>query len=310
MWPASGQRNLQPRIPMKQIALAEARQAVHVYLVETADAARGALGRTRPGVSRRDFVKIGLAALAPPAVSGCLYAAGEPKAVVSPRLSARPGTPTAAPAQGFSRLGLGSDRDGLLYVPPSYSPDTPAPLFVGLHGAGQSGDLWSGYQVRAEALGMVLLAPDSRGSTWDAAQGAFGADVAFVDRALKYTFERCRIDPTHLAMGGFSDGATAALSLGLANGDLFSHLVAYSPGFILAGDGFVGFPRIFVSHGTLDSVIRVTNSRDQIVPFLQQAGYDVVYREFEGEHTVPAAISDAAMSWFLGQAAIVPQVAR
>ncbi len=281
-----------------------------MYLVKTRDSVTQATPQSLSSVSRRDFVKAGLTALATPVVPGCLYSAGEPKAVVSPRLSARPGTPTIAPTQGLSPLGLGSGRDGVLYIPSSYSPDSPAPLFVGLHGAGQSSDLWSGYQTRADALGMVLLAPDSRGWTWDAAEGAFGADVDFVKRALQHTFERCRIHPAHLAMGGFSDGATCALSLGLANGDLFSHVVAYSPGFILEGDQLVGFPRIFVSHGTLDQVIPVKNSRDQIVPFLQQAGFDVVYQEFEGGHAVPAAISDAAMSWFLGQAAIVPQVGR
>lgn len=33
---------------------------------------------------------------------------------------------------------------------------------------------------------------------------------------------------------GFSDGASYALSLGLPNGNLFSHIVAFSPGFMRA----------------------------------------------------------------------------
>ena len=34
---------------------------------------------------------------------------------------------------------------------------------------------------------------------------------------------------------------------------------------------------------------------------LQQAGYDVQYREFNGSHTVPAAIVSQALSWFVGE---------
>jgi len=251
-------------------------------------------------LSRRAFVRAGLAALAAPALPACLGLPPQPQQV-SPRLSARPGTPTATPTPGLSHLGLGTDRDGLLYVPQGYSSDTPMPLFIGLHGNGQSSAYWASYPDRAESRGMVFLAPDSRGQTWDAAEGVFGADVGFMNRALNYTFERCRIDPARIALGGFSDGATCALSLGLANGDLFTHLVAYSPGFILRADAFVGWPQIFVSHGTLDPVIPVGNSRDRIVPYLQGAGYSVVYKEFEGGHAVPSEISDTALDWFFGK---------
>jgi phospholipase/carboxylesterase len=204
------------------------------------------------------------------------------------------------PTLGLSDLGVGGGRDGLLYVPQSYAPDTPAPLFVALHGAGGSGASWVSYAARAEARGMILLAPDSRGSTWDAIRGAFGPDVAFLDQALQHTFDRVRIDPTHVALGGFSDGASYALSLGISNGDLFSHLVAYSPGFVRSADPIVGEPLIYVSHGSQDTVLPVSASRDVIVPSLRGAGYAVTYQEFNGGHTVPAEISEAALDWFVG----------
>jgi len=31
---------------------------------------------------------------------------------------------------------------------------------------------------------------------------------------------------------GFSDGASYALSVGITNGDLFTHVIAFSPGFV------------------------------------------------------------------------------
>jgi len=39
-------------------------------------------------------------------------------------------------------------------------------------------------------------------------------------------------DPARVTLGGFSDGATYALSIGLANGDLFPQVIGCSPGFI------------------------------------------------------------------------------
>ena len=71
----------------------------------------------------------------------------------------------------------------------------------------------------AAYVGVLLLAPDSRGATWDAlpaAQGAFGPDVAFLRGALSQVLSLYRVDPAALAIQGFSDGATYALGLGAA----------------------------------------------------------------------------------------------
>jgi len=249
-------------------------------------------------LSRRDFVRVAVAVAAMPALAGC----DSPTEPTSPRLTARPGEPGTEPVTGISDLGLGGARDGFLYVPESYDPAIPAPLFVALHGAGQSSDLWLTYLTRSESRGMILLVPESRAVTWDLVGGAFGADVAFLDRALAHTFERCRIDPSKACLAGFSDGASYALSLGLSNGDLFPHLIAYSPGFVRAKEPVVGTPRIFVSHGRSDPVLSVTATRNVIVPTLMDAGYDVTYQEFMGGHEVPAEISLAALDWFLPSA--------
>jgi predicted esterase len=54
----------------------------------------------------------------------------------------------------------------------------------------------------------------------------------YLDQALQHVFETYSIDPGRVGLGGFSDGASYALSLGVANGDLFSHIIAFSPGFM------------------------------------------------------------------------------
>ena len=264
-------------------------------------------------ISRRSFLRRGLGALAAPILPAC---GGPPRGEDSQwgvRLSARPGSPTRSPTRspeiGLSRLGIGGGRDGTLYVPESYSPDTPLPLFIGMHGAGGSADSWADYQARAESRGMVLLAPESRSrQTWDRIEnGSFGPDVRFLDQALKTVFDQCRIDPEQIALGGFSDGASYVLSLGISNGDLFSHLVAFSPGSYYATDPIVGKPSMFVSHGTEDTILPVTTTRGFIVPAFRDTGYDVTYEEFTGGHQVPVTIAEAALDWFLGTGMSPPQ---
>ncbi|MBN1208637.1 MAG: phospholipase [Myxococcaceae bacterium] len=219
------------------------------------------------------------------------------------RLESRPRLPTAeAPSRGMLPLGLGGQRDGLVYVPAGYGADRPAPLVVMLHGAGGHARHALGIlQEIADAQGFILLAPESRGSTWDVIIENYGPDVAFIDQALAHVFERYAVDPARVAIGGFSDGASYALSLGIANGDLFTHVLAFSPGFA-SPPAQHGAPRIYVSHGMRDAVLPIDRCSRSLVPRLQGAGYDVRYHEFDGPHTVPGEIAREAVEWFTAAA--------
>jgi phospholipase/carboxylesterase len=221
------------------------------------------------------------------------------------RIQSRPGTPAAGqPVLGLQPLRLSSQRDGVLYVPPGYRTSQPAPAVLMLHGANSSGqralDL---LRPLADGSGLILVAPDSRGSTWDMLlDERYGPDVAFLDVTLQTLFERYAVDPDRLAIGGFSDGASYALSLGITNGDLFSHILAFSPGFAAPFDQR-GVPRIFVSHGTRDQVLPIDACSRKIVPMARGAGYDVRYREFDGAHTLPAEVAHEAVRWLKGELA-------
>jgi predicted esterase len=216
------------------------------------------------------------------------------------RLASRPGggrSEAAAPI-GLSRLDARGERSALLYVPASYRPDRPAPLLLVLHGAGGTGEeSVRGLIDRADAHGTIIVAPTSRAPTWDvAAQRRFGPDVEAIDRLLADVFERYAVDKAHLAIAGFSDGASYALSLGLSNGDLFSHVIAFSPGF-MAPARKNGKPRFFVSHGRKDRVLPIDRCSRILVPQLRKAGYDVEYFEFGGGHGVPPEALNRAFAW-------------
>ena len=189
----------------------------------------------------------------------------------------------------------------MLYVPESYGPERPAPLVVVLHGAGgQARDALALLRPLADATGMVLLAPTSRQYTWDVIIRGYGPDVEALDGLLEEAFSHYALDPARLAVGGFSDGASYALSLGINNGDLFSHVLAFSPGF-MAPSVRVGAPRFFVSHGTRDDVLPIDLCSRRILPQLERMGYGVTYREFEGGHTVPPEIALEATGWLASE---------
>lgn len=226
----------------------------------------------------------------------------EENAASDGRLLARPSRPTAPPFDaGLHSLRIENGREFTLYIPNGIEPDAAAPLALMLHGAG--GDARHGISLLrdfADECGVLLAAPKSFHATWDVIADCYGADIELIDRALEKIFDCCNVDRTRLAVGGFSDGASYALSLGIINGDLFSHVIAFSPGF-MAPTGQTGAPRIYISHGTRDNVLPIDRCSRRIVPQLKRAGYDVVYREFEGAHTIPHQIAAEAVEWFAGE---------
>ena len=170
-------------------------------------------------------------------------------------------------------------------------------MLVLFHGAGASAR--AGVAVLSEGAGDhngIVLAPQSAGSTWDVIERGFGPDVQRLDRALASVFATCPVDPSRVMFGGFSDGASYALSLGLDNGDLARHLVAFSPGFA-APAAPCGNPRILVTHGIDDAVLPIDRCSRRLVLRLRRAGYDVTVREFDGGHVVPPDMVRRALRW-------------
>jgi predicted esterase len=215
------------------------------------------------------------------------------------RLSFRPPRATRATARSgrVELQGAAGAQPATLYVPAGAGGE-PLRLAVLLHGAG--GDA----QRLLEMLGdeadrhrLLLMAPTSAGATWDVLTGGFGPDVRNIDRLLTEAAKRCPI--RGYTLGGFSDGASYALSLGLTNGDVFDSIIAFSPGFE-AAEQTHGRPRVFVSHGTQDRTLPIDRTSRRIVPSLEDEGYDVTYQEFEGGHFVPQAIQRQAVEWLEG----------
>jgi phospholipase/carboxylesterase len=196
---------------------------------------------------------------------------------------------------GTSRVPLNNGRQGLLAVPDGKV----SGLVVALHGAGgQPAGAVRLFDEVADRVGLVILAPASTGTTWAMLRRGPDPDTPALDTALDRLFQAHPFDPARVAIAGFSDGASYALSLGLANGNLFPKVVAFSPGFE-AADRHQGRPAFFITHGTRDEVLPISRTSRRLVPALRQNGYDVIYQEFDGGHGVPREFAVEAADWIV-----------
>lgn len=215
------------------------------------------------------------------------------------RLTTRPHPPVVTGPTGIVPLpGGDGGRPAMAYVPEPAADGAAYRLVVLLHGAG--GSARHGLDLLlpdADAHRLLLIAPQSSATSWDLIAGGVGVDVEHIDALLASAFDGYPV--SGVTLGGFSDGASYALSLGLANGDLVDAVLAFSPGFA-APPVVRGRPRIFVSHGVDDPVLPIDVCSRRFVPHLRGIGYDVTYAEFPGGHELPAAIRARATGWLTG----------
>lgn len=202
---------------------------------------------------------------------------------------------------GFTALG----EVGHVYRP-STLPAGPRPFILLLHGAG--GDARQFLEMLkpvADERGYIMAAAKSLAATWDIpanmATGSgvgvgvandvpnFGPDVPRIDAMLREIFARVTIDPKQVVLVGFSDGASYALSLSLANSDVFPSVVALSPGFVKLPAKFEAGQRVFIAHGTRDEVIPFPAAK-RIAEVLRSKQLSVRFRPFEGVHAVSRAV--------------------
>lgn len=226
------------------------------------------------------------------AASGC----SRPPGRQDGQLSFKAHTPTRPVTHGRAPLQLGGERDGFLFVPRGNRSDRRQPLLILLHGATQRSRLFERLSPIADSLGVVVLAPDSRDYTWDAIRGEFGPDLEFLDRAVMRAFDRAFIDPCRVVIGGFSDGATYAISLGIRNARALQGVAAFSPGFVIPAARVEKLP-VFMRHGTQDEILPIDRASRPIAAALRDAGFTVDYEEFDGPHTMRPADAGAAMRW-------------
>jgi len=186
----------------------------------------------------------------------------------------------------------------IAYIPEAVT--APAPVIVLLHGAGGSARSFAQeFKPEVEARGAILLSVQSAGQTWALRKPtAKEPDVVNIRAAIDGLRATTRVDPKRITVMGFSDGASYALSVGLAYPDLFPSIVAFSPGYALAPRRLDTEQRIFIAHGRRDRVLPADNARE-IIKGLEAAGFDPEVHWFNGGHEIDPRLKQAGIDFAL-----------
>jgi predicted esterase len=186
------------------------------------------------------------------------------------------------------------------YVPGGVT--APAPLIVLLHGAGGNArNFLDQFKRTADERGLVLLSVQSSGRTWAVRKpNEREADVANIKTAIRELAGKSPVDANRMTVMGFSDGASYALSIGMAYPRLFRSIVAFSPGYAFAPSRLDTDQRIFIAHGRRDPILPAENTRE-MVKGLESAGFDPDVRWFNGGHEIDPALKAAGIDFALAR---------
>ena len=184
------------------------------------------------------------------------------------------------------------------YVPATIT--GPAPLIVVLHGAGGDARYFlDQFKHDADQRGAILLSVQSSGRTWAQRRPTDDeADVANIKAAIAELTAKAPIDEGRTTVMGFSDGASYALSIGMAYPGLFRTIVAFSPGYAFAPSNIDTEQRIFIAHSRRDPILPAANVRDMIKG-LEGAGYSPEVHWFTGGHEIDPQLKNAALDFAL-----------
>ncbi len=186
--------------------------------------------------------------------------------------------------------GLGADgNDFAPVVPEIRLTDLPGVRFVFPHAPLQAVTINNGYVMRAW---YDVSFGDLEGRSRQADEQGVRASQAAIGRLIAREIAR-GIPARKIVVAGFSQGGAVALQTGLRYPERLAGVMALSTYLPLAASLQAeasaqnkGAP-IFFAHGTNDAVIPLemaTRSRDA----LQEAGYDVIWREYAMQHSVCA----------------------
>ena len=184
----------------------------------------------------------------------------------------------------------GRDRMAHVHLPRGYDHRTRLPLLLVFHGSGASFSQmrdWTGFDSFADDEGFVVVYPGAYRSWTD-------SDVEFVEGLVDHLTDQWAVDPSRVAVTGFSAGA------------FLSHLLACKPGFPVRAVATVGATVSRTTREVCDppgfvrvsrvSALLMLGDRDPLVPLegsdhaLSLAESATMWRAIDGCSGAPAVV--------------------
>lgn len=229
--------------------------------------------------------------VAPPTPLPVPAARGDAEALPSGGRGGQAGT---FPAEPIDVCGV--TRTYRLVVPPSVSPDRPAPLVFAFHGIFESKDympLYSHLDGLAAAKGFILVYPEGEGHCWPLALEWSREDLAFFDALYAHLTGQYNVDLNRVYLTGMSNGAYFSSLVALQRSDRVAAIAVHSGGLSctwpeLLGSGEVTvaakrkFP-VMIVHGDADPIVSVEEGRRARDTY-KRWGHEVEYVELHN-HT-------------------------
>lgn len=205
-----------------------------------------------------------------------------------------------------------------LIRPEGYSAETSYPLIILLHGFGASMYDLAGLAPAIDATGYMYACPNApypldagggqMGYSWSTGRPGM-PDLAergptteerlagFLDEVMR----EAGTEPGRVLLAGFSQGGGLALRFGLPRPETFAGLVAMSGAF-RAPEGVLdqlpgqrSMP-VFMSHGLWDPMVTVQRGQEARA-FLESAGYQPEYHEYEMAHEISEEVIYDLVPW-------------
>jgi phospholipase/carboxylesterase len=129
----------------------------------------------------------------------------------------------------------------------------------------------------------------------------FGPTFERASAWLDRLSEETGIPPERTVLGGFSQGAVMSYALGLAKGRARPAAIVAFSGFVPPVEGVEldlapPLPPIAIGHGTYDPIIDVEFGRTARRA-LEEAGADVLYREYPLPHAIDPCFATGVADW-------------
>jgi phospholipase/carboxylesterase len=194
-----------------------------------------------------------------------------------------------------------------LLVPETLEAGRRYPLLTVLHGAGRQDELLArAYQNEPARRQALFLVPRSFHLTWDLLACDERPDLDFLDWAYAEVQRRYPVDPQRLALIGYSDGASYALSVGLSNPELFRAVMGWAAGFVAieteAAAPGVRRPAVLVEYGTHDELFPFEQVAVPMREQLEAFGCNVTFRVDQGgRHWPSGSFQQEALDWFFSE---------